>query len=126
MESCTLGRNNPRHHYVLGVTQLKSSFAENGLGLLVDTKLNMNQQCALATKKATVFLTAKYRQQVRKGDPSALLSTGEVAAGALCPVLGLPVQERHGHNEKSPMERHKDVEGTGASLLREKAEESWD
>ncbi|GAB0176105.1 cAMP-dependent protein kinase inhibitor alpha [Grus japonensis] len=33
-----LGRNNPRHWYMLGADQLESSFAEKVLGVLVDTK----------------------------------------------------------------------------------------
>lgn len=41
-----LRRNNPRHH-----DMLKSSFAEKALGALVDTKLNMRQQCVLVPKK---------------------------------------------------------------------------
>jgi len=46
-----LGRNNSMHGYTLGATQLESSFAENDLTFLVDTKSNMRQQCILATKK---------------------------------------------------------------------------
>ena len=48
-----LERNNPRHQYMLGDTQLYSSAAENDLGVLVGTKLNVNQQCAPAAKKVS-------------------------------------------------------------------------
>ena len=45
-----LGRNNPKHKYMLGATQMESSFAEKDLGVLVDTRLNTSQQHALAAK----------------------------------------------------------------------------
>jgi len=40
------------HQYTLGTTQLESSLAAKDLGVLMDTRLNMSQQCALVTKKA--------------------------------------------------------------------------
>ncbi|GAB0190778.1 mitochondrial enolase superfamily member 1 [Grus japonensis] len=43
------------HQYVLRATSLKNSFAEQNLGVLVDTKLNISQQRALA-QKATGIL----------------------------------------------------------------------
>ncbi|GAB0178811.1 mitochondrial enolase superfamily member 1 [Grus japonensis] len=46
-----LGRNNPRHQSIPGAAQLESSFSEKHLGILVDTQLNISQQCALAAKK---------------------------------------------------------------------------
>ena len=52
IQSPALGRKNPRHHYALWVEQLESSSAEKDLGVLVDTKLTMGQQCTLATKTA--------------------------------------------------------------------------
>jgi len=46
-----LGRNNPRHQDRLRATHLESSSAGTDLWLLVSTKLNMSQRCALAAKK---------------------------------------------------------------------------
>lgn len=48
-----LGRNSVRHQYLLWTTQLKNSSVKNGLA---DTKLNMSQQCALVTKKASSIM----------------------------------------------------------------------
>ncbi|KAK4830009.1 LOW QUALITY PROTEIN: hypothetical protein QYF61_008272 [Mycteria americana] len=105
-----LGRKNSMHQHMLGADQLESGLAENNLGVLVDTKLNMSQQCALLQRRLIVSWTALGK--VEGGDPSHLFRTGEAIPGVLCLVLGSSVQKRHGHTGKSPTKGHMDDEGT--------------
>ena len=51
-----LGKNNPKYQYRLGNDLLESSIEKVDLEILVDSRMNMNQQYVLVAKKANGIL----------------------------------------------------------------------
>ncbi|PKU29999.1 rna-directed dna polymerase from mobile element jockey-like [Limosa lapponica baueri] len=113
-----LGNGNPRHKHKLGREWLESSLEEKDLGVLVDKKVDMSWQCALAESQPHHGLHQKKRgQQVQGGDSAPLLCSGETLPGVLCPALVSSAQEGHGPVGMGPAEGHENDQRDGAPLL---------
>jgi len=90
-----MAQGNPRYQYRLGDEGIENSPAEEDLGALVDEKLDMSQQCALAVPKGQPYpglQQKQHGQQVEGGDSAPLLRSGETPPGVLCLALETSAQ----------------------------------
>ena len=88
--------------------------------MLVDEKLNMTHQCALAAQKANCILgciQSSVASRAREGILPFLLCFSETPPGVLHPALEPSAQERHGPVGVGPEEGHKDDPRAGTPLL---------
>jgi len=115
-----LARGNPQDQYKLGDEAIESSPAKKDLGVLVDEKLDMSQQCALAAQKVNHVLgcikssVARILRKVILPLNSALVRPHLES----CVQLWSPqAQERHGPVGAGPEESHRNDQRAGAPLL---------
>lgn len=94
---------------------MESSSAERALGVLVGTKMNTSQKCALVTRANGILGCTRGSVTSLVIFLSPFLGTGEAVPGVLGPVPGSLVQDRFGAAGENPVKGHADDEET--SLL---------
>jgi len=90
-----VGRGNPKHKHRLGAEWIESRPEEKDLGVLVDEKLNMRRQCALAAQKANCILGYIKRSMASRSREVilSLYSARDTPHGVLHPALEASLQE---------------------------------
>jgi len=98
-----LGRGDPKHKHRLGGEWMESSPAEKDLGMLVDEKLDMTQQCMLVAQKASCVLGCTPSSRAREGILPLCSALGR-PPGVLHPALEPSAQGRPGAVAAGPEE----------------------
>ena len=111
------GRGSPHHQYKLADETLSTGLPKIELGVLVNGKLDMNQQCTLTAQNVNCTLSC-IRRNVASGlrDVILPLHTGEASSGVLHRDVECLVQERHGLGVHSE-EGHENDQRDGTPLL---------
>jgi len=113
-----LGRGNPCYQYRLGNERIKSSSAERALGGLIDERLDMSRQCALAAQRANCVLGCIRRSVASRSREVILpIYSALVRPGVLHSALEPSAQEGHGTVGAGPKEGYKNDSRAGAPLL---------
>ncbi|GAB0209391.1 mitochondrial enolase superfamily member 1 [Grus japonensis] len=116
-----MGRGNPKHSYRLGEEWIESSPEEKDLGVLIDEKLNMSRQCALAAQKANRVLGCIKNRRVTSRSREVILPLYSALVRPhleYCIQLWGPQYRRdNGAVGESPEEGHEADWRAGAPLL---------
>jgi len=102
-----MDRGNPKHKYRLGREWIERSPEGEDLGVLVDEKLSMTQQCVLAAQKASCALgciPSSVGSRVREGVLPLCSALVRPPPGVVYPALEPSAQDRHGPVGAAPEE----------------------
>ena len=119
-----LGWRNPRHLYRLGGAVLERSPAEKDLGVLMDEKINMSQQCAPADWKANGIL-GSIRRGLDSRDREVIVPLySDLCKPHLeyCVQVWGPQYKKDGAVGEGPEEGHRVDQRSGAPHLQRQAE----
>jgi len=113
-----VSQDNPRYQYKLGDDRIESIPDKKDFRVLVNEKLGMSHQCALAAQKAKHILGCIKRSVASKSREVILhLYSGETSLGILHSALEPQHKKDMDLLDMGPEESHKDDLRAGAPLL---------